>query len=170
MVSQTEDFTGTTIANRFHIESIIAEGATSVVYRAKHLNLDQTVAIKILKSNNPSLIQRFEQEAQILSGLEHKNLVKVLAFGSFDDPQQARRTYMVMELLEGKSLKTILQEEKTISNQLVAAIAREICDALSAVHDKGIVHRDLKPANIIIINSNIENAELKLIDFGHLIT
>jgi serine/threonine-protein kinase len=77
---------------------------------------------------------------------------------------------MVMELLEGKSLKTILQEEKTISNQLVAAIAREICDALSAVHDKGIVHRDLKPANIIIINSNIENAELKLIDFGHLIT
>ena len=129
------------------------------VYKARDERLDRDVAVKFLSSrmaDDAASVERFEREARAVSALNHPNICTVHDVGE----SQGRR-YMVMELLEGQSLKDRMTEGPLPVREL-ASIASQVCAALQAAHHKAIVHRDLKPANIFVLKT----AQVKVLDFG----
>ncbi len=139
----------------------IAEGASGVVFAARREVDGRSVAIKVYKKDlapNPESIRRFKDEVDTLSTLSHSNIVSILGQGITENDEP----YIVMENVEGQSLRTILDTEGALEPNRAVVVAREVCRALTAAHEKGIVHRDLKPNNIIIDKNNIA----KVVDFG----
>jgi eukaryotic-like serine/threonine-protein kinase len=131
----------------------------SVLYRAVDLNSGKRVAIKVPLPDmeaDPVLIERFNREQEIGQELDHPGVVKVF------NSEERSRVYMVIEWVEGRLLRTILNEEKKLPTERALKIALGICDALDYMHKRGIVHRDLKPENIMVD----DNDQIKLIDFG----
>jgi serine/threonine-protein kinase len=131
----------------------------SVLYRATDRNTGRQVALKVPLAGmeeDPVLFERFKREQEIGQLLDHPGIVK-----TYNDEERSR-TYMVLEWVEGRLLRTILNEEKKLSIERATKIALGMCDALDYMHKRGIVHRDLKPENIMVD----ENDNIKLIDFG----
>ena len=158
---------GRTVAARYEIEAVIGEGASGVVYLARHKgDAGRRVALKVIHRHlcsNRQIYKRFEREAQILKRLEGPHLVKLLDFVQDDD-----LLVIALEYVEGRSLEAMLAEKAPIDLADAVEIALQICAALGAAHAAGVVHRDLKPANVLIENPTPEQPGLKVrvVDFG----
>jgi len=144
----------------FVIESVIGEGGMGRVYRARQVNLDRWVALKVLPraQENPAFIERFYREARSAARLVHPNIIQIHTVGEVQGIP-----YFAMEYIEGEDLENILQftPEPLNTNELVE-IMRSVAKALTVASEHGIVHRDIKPANIMITRSGL----VKVMDFG----
>lgn len=143
----------------YTITELLGAGGMGEVYKAHDQRLDRDVAIKFLSrrmAGDAASLERFQREARAASALNHPNICTVHDVGE----SQGRR-YIVMELLEGRSLKDRIGQGPPGLEEFIS-IARQVCAALQAAHEKGIVHRDLKPANIFVTGSG----QIKVLDFG----
>lgn len=160
MPSQDE-LLGQNIDNHYYIEELIGRGGMADVYRAYDTRLDRAVAIKImhktLEEVDPSFAVRFEREAKSSARLSSPNIVDIYDYGKHGDYY-----YIVMELLEGKDLKELLQENGPLPTDYLAQCAAQVCNALACAHECDIIHRDVKPQNIMIVDGGM----VKLMDFG----
>lgn len=153
-------YIGQMLDNRYEILEVIGSGGMSVVYKALCHRLNRYVAIKILRENmaqDEELKSRFQTEAQAVAMLSHPNIVAVYDVSHSDDLE-----YIVMELLEGVTLKQYMAEKGPLGWQETLFFATQICKALQHAHEHGIVHRDIKPQNIMIDKDGV----VKVADFG----
>jgi serine/threonine-protein kinase len=169
MAKPADCIVGRTIAGKFHVEGLIGSGAMGAVYRAHHVALGKTVAIKVLHgehADEPAFIARFQREAKAASRLNHPNSMQVLDFGAEPDGL----LYIAMEYLDGRSLHRVLREERPLSPERIADILMQTLAALAVAHDMGVVHRDLKPENIVILRGTDDDGRpkdiVKVCDFG----
>ena len=154
------DLVGKYIASRYEIIEKIGNGGMATVYKAKCHVLNRFVAIKVLKeefTTDEEFIRRFNVEAQSAAGLTHPNIVSIYDVGHEDGIY-----FIVMELIQGKTLKQIINEEGKLPWKWSVNIAIQIASALEAAHRNNIIHRDIKPHNIIIT----EDGVAKVTDFG----
>jgi eukaryotic-like serine/threonine-protein kinase len=154
---------GKTIQDRYRIEEQLGAGGVGAVYRARHLALDRSVALKVLrKQHNERWVsrQRFEREARELAKLSHSNIVAISDCGIDGDTP-----FLVMELLEGKSLEARLREGP-LPVGVALGFALELLEGLSFMHGRGLVHRDIKPGNVFLEQREQGAARLKILDFG----
>jgi len=151
---------GRIIGNRYEIIEKVGSGGMATVYKARDTILNRYVAVKVLRdefTTDEEFIKRFNTEAQSAARLTHPNIVSV-----FDVGQEYNIYYIVMELIQGKTLKQIISEEGALPWKWTVNIAIQICSALEMAHKNGIIHRDIKPHNIIITEDGIA----KVTDFG----
>ncbi len=154
------DLVGKYIGNRYEILEVIGKGGMATVYKAKCHVLNRMVAVKVLKeefTTDEEFIRRFNIEAQSAAGLSHPNIVSI-----YDVGHEGSIYYIVMELIQGKTLKEIIAEDGALPWKWSVNIAIQIASALEAAHKNNIVHRDIKPHNIIIT----EDGVAKVTDFG----
>jgi serine/threonine-protein kinase len=150
----------TIIAERYRLESLRAHGGMADVWQATDLQLTRTVAIKLLKPHlaaESTLAERFRREAIAAANLNHYNIVTV-----YDAIEDNGRQAVIMEFVDGESLRERLDREKTLSINSVLSIGYSVCSALEAAHKQGLIHRDVKPGNILINTSK----RVMLTDFG----
>ena len=155
---------GRTLDGKYLINARLGAGGMGTVYQGTRLHIGDTVAIKILHRDTISDIQaaeRFRREAQATSRLKHPNAVSIYDFGITGDSL----AYIVMELVEGKSLRSIIKRQGPLSPHTVDEILGQICDAVDEAHRNNMVHRDIKPDNIIV-NASPSGLRVKVLDFG----
>lgn len=151
---------GTIIGDRYEILEEIGKGGMAYVYKARCVMLNRIVAIKVLKEEfegDEEFLQRFNSEAQSAASLTHPNIVGIFDVGIYNG-----KHYIVMEYVEGITLKNYIIQNVNLQYEEALDIAYQIADALGAAHDKNIVHRDIKPHNILIT----EDKKIKVTDFG----
>ena len=148
-----------TFLGSYSIRELLGSGGMGEVYRATDTRLKRDVAVKVLRerlAENSEALARFEREAQSIAALSHPNILAVHDVGS-----DAGISYVVMELLEGESLRARM-DRTNLSTRKAIEIARQIAGGLVAAHDRGIVHRDLKPENVFLTREGL----VKILDFG----
>ncbi|MBR0173747.1 MAG: Stk1 family PASTA domain-containing Ser/Thr kinase [Lachnospiraceae bacterium] len=151
---------GTVIGDRYEVLEKIGTGGMSDVYRAKDEKLSRMVAVKILKqefSENENFVQKFRTEAQAAAGLMHPNIVNV-----YDVGDERGIYYIVMELVDGITLKRYIEEKNRLTVKEAVSISIQVAMGLEAAHNNNIIHRDIKPQNIIIS----KEGKVKVTDFG----
>lgn len=151
---------GTFLQNRYEILEQIGSGGMSDVYKALCHKLNRTVAIKVLKeefSQDLNFVSKFKMEAQAAAGLSHPNIVSI-----YDVVDEGSLHYIVMELIEGITLKNYIAQKGFLDNQETIGIAIQVAEGIEAAHQQGIIHRDIKPQNIIIAR----DGKVKVADFG----
>ena len=151
---------GMVLGDRYELIEKIGEGGMSIVYKARCRILDRIVAVKVLKeefAQDDSFVQRFKTEALAAASLSHPNLVNI-----YDVGQQDECYYIVMEYVQGQTLKELIEREAPLPIEKAIDIAIMICDGLHHAHEKGIIHRDIKPQNVLITEFGI----VKVADFG----
>lgn len=156
---------GTLFCDRFQITEVLGGGGMGMVYRAKHLLMQRTVAIKILHTkmvSNADALKRFKVEAQAASNFSHPNILNVHDFGVSNQGQP----YMVMDFLDGINLTSLLDAEKRVTVGRAVAMFLQISSALAHAHSKDIIHRDVKPSNIMLVEFEGRPDFVKLVDFG----
>ncbi|MEA4827749.1 MAG: Stk1 family PASTA domain-containing Ser/Thr kinase [Clostridium sp.] len=152
--------TGTILGNRYELLEKIGEGGMAEVYKAKCHLLNRYVAVKILKdqySDNIDFVNKFKQEASSAASLSHNNIVSIYDIGS-----ENNINYIVMEYIDGKTLKQIINEQKILKWNDAVILAIQIAKALECAHNNNIVHRDVKPHNIMVTR----DGAVKVTDFG----
>lgn len=155
--------TGTIIDERYEIVCEIGRGGYGAVYKARQLQFDRIVAVKVLNadltvdSEGPA---RFEREAKLISAMKHKNVVAFYGYGVWRGAP-----YMVMEFLEGTPLDQLLAHGP-LDAMRAGRITKQVFEALEAAHASGVVHRDMKPSNIVIVPDSGAKDQVKVIDFG----
>lgn len=158
-----EPIIGTEFDGKYKIEEKIGEGGMGLVYRANHIFIDRPVAIKFLRQEyltDTAAIERFKLEARAAARIQHPNVTTILDFGI-----SGGTFYLVMEYLEGFSLRKQLKTNGALSLKDTIRIMLQVCDALDAAHKSNIIHKDLKPDNIYIhIKDGVE--QVKVLDFG----
>ena len=155
---------GRTIEDKYRLGDKIAAGGMGTVYRAERLMIGDTVAIKILHPEHvadATATERFRREAQAAARLKHQNAVQIYDFGVTDDGL----VYLVMELVEGQSLRQIIREQGPLMPSAAAEVLRQSCAAIDEAHRQSIIHRDIKPDNIIVSISG-SSFRVKVLDFG----
>lgn len=156
---------GTIVGDRFRIDEAIGKGAMADVYRALDLETQAFVALKIMRYthvNDATSLARFAREANVQSRLRHRNIAALLATGITDQ----KEPYLAVELLHGKSLRSVIKQEGHVAPRRAASYAWQALQGLHAVHSAGVLHRDLKPANIMLEPSPGPIERVVLIDFG----
>ncbi len=156
---------GRTLDDKYLLEARLGLGGMGTVYRARHLLIDRAVAVKVLNRRfveDEAAKARFRREAKAAGRLQHTNAVGVTDFGQTADGY----VYIVMELLEGKTLRELLSKEAPLDVARSVSIMMQVSSAVAAAHDAGIIHRDLKPANIFIVQRSDVPALVKVLDFG----
>jgi len=161
----SDSFVGRTLDEKYLVEEPLGAGGMGEVYRARHLSMDRPVAIKFLHQRlveDEAARGRFHTEARAAVKLRHSNAVSVTDFGQTSEGI----VYIVMELLEGRTLREILDREAPLETARAISIMLQASDAVAAAHEAGIIHRDLKPANILVTQSADQPAVVKVLDFG----
>jgi len=157
----TEDpLVGGVLEGRYLLTARIARGGMSTVYRAVDTRLDRQVAVKVMSaglSNDPAFGDRFAREARTAARLSHVNAVSV-----FDQGSDAGHVFLVMELVEGRTVRDLLRENGPLPPALALSVIEPVLSALASAHRAGLVHRDIKPENILISNDGV----VKVADFG----
>jgi len=156
---------GHTLDEKYRLEERLGVGGMGTVYRARHLLIDRPVAIKVLNRlfvEDEAARTRFRREARAAGRLQHPNAVTVTDFGESEDGY----VYLVMELLEGRTLRDVLAKEAPLDVARSVALMLQISAAVAAAHEAGIIHRDLKPANIFVVQHTEVPAVVKVLDFG----
>jgi serine/threonine-protein kinase len=153
---------GGVFANRYEVLESIGKGGMGVVFRARDRQLDEVVALKVLRdeavSEDSTLIDRFKQELKLARRITHKNVLRTHDFGETEGT-----AYISMEYLEGVTLKDLVRSKGALPLSVGLRIAKHMCQGLEAAHAQGVVHRDIKPQNMLILP---ETGELKIMDFG----
>ena len=150
----------TIFADRYEIVSEIARGGMADVYLANDSKLSRPVALKVLSpelSRDPAFVERFRREAQSAAGLNQPNIV-----GIFDWGQEHGTSFIVMEYVDGQTLRDLIRRDHTIAPGQIADIGADIAAALAFAHKNGVVHRDVKPGNVLITTAG----QVKVTDFG----
>jgi len=155
---------GSVIRGKYRLLAKVGQGGMGSVYKALHLAFDEMRAIKVIAPElltDELFVKRFKHEAVITRRLQHPNAVRV------DDIDEAEdgRPFIVMEFIEGKSLKKLIREEGPLPFQRVLSIIKQAASALDAAHKLGMVHRDIKPDNIALVDTS-EGEMVKVLDFG----
>ena len=159
------------LAGKYRFERPIGSGGFSTVYKATHLAMARSVAIKIFDPGEPaSLLEarvqrhhaRFQQEARLISQLQHPNTVTLFDFGSTSDG----KLYLVMEYVDGITLKELLRREAPLAQKRTLHLFLQLLRSLEEAHHRGMLHRDLKPANIMIARNFKDEEIVKVLDFG----
>ncbi|MFN2555909.1 MAG: protein kinase [Nitriliruptorales bacterium] len=148
------------VAERYQLEEPIATGGVAIVWRAHDIVLDRSVAVKLLHphlTGDTTTVERFRREAQAAAQLAHPNAVAIYDTGLEDD-----LVYLVMEYVDGPSLRDVIQEQGALNPTVVAALGEQVASALGEAHLNGFVHRDVKPANILLTSEGLP----KVTDFG----
>jgi serine/threonine-protein kinase len=156
---------GRTFEGKYRLDQRLGSGGMGTVYRATHLLIDRPVAIKVLSQRfmgDETAQQRFRREARAAGRMQHPNAVTVTDFGASDDGY----LYIVMELLEGCTLRDLMAREAPLDLARAVSIMLQACTAVGAAHDAGLIHRDLKPANIFVEQRPNLPSIVKVLDFG----
>lgn len=157
--------TGQTLSGRYRLVEVIGRGGMAEVWRARDERLNRDVAVKQLRTNlatDSSFQMRFNREAQAAAGLNHPNIVGVYDTGTERDAHGIMVPYIVMELVQGRTLREILRSGQRIPDATAFQYTAGVLDALAYSHKAGIVHRDIKPANVMLTTSG----QIKVMDFG----
>jgi serine/threonine-protein kinase len=153
------------IAEKYRVERVLGAGGMGVVVAARHLRLDQEVAIKFLSPDmlsEPTAVSRFEREARAAAKLQNEHVVRVFDVGTLPDGAP----YMVMERLHGSDLSSRLQQSGNLGLEEAADFVIQACLALGEAHALGIIHRDIKPSNLFCVNTASQRVSVKVLDFG----
>jgi serine/threonine-protein kinase len=165
---------GQTLEGRYRIEAVAGTGGFAVVYRALHVTLQRAVAVKVLRTDptlGKEMRQRFEREARVLASLSHPNVVGVSDFGvapagdGVAGEGSDGQPYLVMELLEGRLLREVIDEGR-LGLKRALGITRQVLEGLGHAHEHGVVHLDLKPTNILLQRDADGGDRVKILDFG----
>lgn len=165
-LERTDDpLLGKTLAGKYRLDERISEGGMGAVYKATHVMMDKTLAVKVLHAklvHDEKLVARFSREARAASRINHPHAISVFDFG--EDEQGA--VFLVMEYLRGRTLKDVIRHEGPLEIGRAVEIAKQICDALEAAHGEGVIHRDLKSDNIMLEEVSRGGDWVKVLDFG----
>jgi eukaryotic-like serine/threonine-protein kinase len=156
---------GVRLANRYVITDRVSSGGMATVYRATDEILGRSVAVKIMHpalAADPSFVERFRQEGQNAARLSHPNIVTVYDYGEAQLEGGHAELFMVMELVEGTTLRSLLERFGRLDPPMARHVARGVASALDHAHEKGIVHRDVKPENVLLT----PDGQVKVVDFG----
>lgn len=157
---------GSVIEGKYRIDKLLGAGGMGKVFKVTHLNLNKTFALKLMHfsgASNPTNLVRFRREAEALAKIAHPNVVMVTDFGVL---QSEKIPYIVMEFIEGRTLRELLSKEGPLSVKKTISISKQICAGLAEAHRQGIVHRDLKPENIMIREYDENELIARVLDFG----
>jgi eukaryotic-like serine/threonine-protein kinase len=156
---------GTVLDKRYKLLAKLGEGGMGAVYRVEHVRMGKVMALKLLRpelSRDRQLVERFRREAQLVSKLDHPNVITV-----FDSGESENGTlYLVMEYIPGRDLAAILRSEGRIEPRRALELMTQVLRGLSAAHRAGIIHRDMKPGNVMIARLGEGGEVLKILDFG----
>ena len=159
-MTEQDTFRGRVLGDRYELVDQLGFGGMAEVFRARDLRLGRDVAVKVLRADlarDPSFQSRFRREAQAAASLSHPAVVAV-----FDTGEDGGVPYIVMELVEGRTLRDILQTEGKLPPERAVEVVAYVCEALEYSHQAGIVHRDIKPGNVMVTTTG----EVKVMDFG----
>ncbi|MEK6408678.1 MAG: protein kinase [Acidobacteriota bacterium] len=162
----TDEFVGILLDDKYRLEEKIGEGGMGTVYKATHVQMENSVAVKILHphlASDNNAVERFRREARSAAQIRHRNAVAVTDFGVTRD---AGIAYLVMEFLEGEDLRQKIKQKRRLDLEETLSILSQTCSAVSAAHLRGIIHRDLKPDNIWLTKTEKEVEHVKVLDFG----
>ncbi len=157
---QSDPLVGAVLDGRYRVDTLIATGGMSAVYRGLDLRLDRPVALKIMESRyagDHQFLTRFQREARAVARLKDAGLVSV-----YDQGLDSQHPFLVMELIEGGTLRELLRERGPMPPHAVAAVLRPVLSGLAVAHRSGLVHRDIKPENVLIS----DDGDVKIADFG----
>jgi serine/threonine protein kinase len=164
-LAEAQDWSeGTVIRAKYRILSKVGQGGMGAVYKALHTKFDQLRALKVMSGDlaaDTDFVKRFEREAVLMSRLQHPNVVRV---DDIDESEDGR-PFIVMEFVEGQSLRQVIQQEGPLAPLRVCSIAKQAAAGLEAAHLLGMVHRDVKPENIVLVGT-VEGEKAKVLDFG----
>ena len=156
----TDPLVGALLDGRYRVEARIATGGMSTVYRGLDIRLHRPVALKVMDARyagDQQFLTRFHREARAIASLKHPGLVAI-----YDQGNDPRHPFLVMELVEGGTLRELLRERGPMPPHAVVAVLRPVLGGLGVAHQAGLVHRDVKPENVLIS----QDGEVKLVDFG----
>lgn len=162
---EADPMLGRVLNQRYRIESILGRGGMGIVYQARSLSSDRSVAIKAVHLSrlaDPDIVRLFHAEAQAVSRLRHANTVYLIELGVAETGQP----YLVMQLIQGKSLRHRLKNEGPLTLEKALFLFPQVMEALGYAHECGIVHRDLKPENILISSDEEGKEQAYVVDFG----
>jgi serine/threonine-protein kinase len=157
---QSDPLVGAVLDGRYRVDTMIATGGMSAVYRGLDLRLDRPVALKVMESRyagDNQFLTRFQREARAVARLKDPGLVAV-----YDQGIDGQHPFLVMELIEGGTLRELLRERGPMPPHAVAAVLRPVLGGLAVAHRAGLVHRDIKPENVLIS----DDGDVKIADFG----
>ncbi|MDE3179659.1 MAG: serine/threonine protein kinase, partial [Acidobacteriota bacterium] len=164
LVESSEWSVGTVIRGKYRILGKLGQGGMGSVYKASHVVFDELRALKVINpelTSDDHFLKRFKQEAIIARRLDHPNAVRVDDI----DESESGLPFIVMEYIEGRSLKDLIEKEAPLPTGRACAIVRQVAAALGAAHGLGMVHRDVKPANVMVVNTP-RGEQAKVLDFG----
>jgi hypothetical protein len=156
---------GQVLAGRYRVDGVLGIGGMGVVVAATHVHLDDRVALKLplpATLRDPDAVRRFIEEARAAARIKSDHVARVMDVGTLENGAP----YIVMEVLEGKDLADLLQQQGTLDPPLAVDLVLQVCEALAHVHALGMVHRDVKPSNLFCVQGPDRRPFVKLLDFG----
>ncbi|WP_437283051.1 serine/threonine-protein kinase [Sorangium sp. So ce375] len=156
---------GDVLLGKYRVESVLGRGAMGLVVAARHLALDERVAIKVLLPKyvrDPEILQRFLREGRAAVRIRSQHVVRVADVGTLE----SGAPYMVMDHLEGRDLAAVLAESGRLPVPVAVELVLQVCEALAEAHAQGIVHRDVKPSNLFVTRNADGSPCVKVLDFG----
>src|SRR5215831_15630741 len=151
---------GDVLGGRYEIQQLLGEGGMGAVYKARDRELDRPVALKLIRPElaaSSAMLARFKQELLLSRQVTHKNVIRIYDLGDSDGVK-----FITMEFVEGKDLRTLIQEKQKFSPEEAVEVMQQVCQALEAAHSVGVIHRDLKPQNVM----REESGRILVMDFG----
>ena len=166
--AEPDRWAGKVLGEKYQLLTLLGEGGMGSVYRARRLLIGDEVAVKVLHReyvDDERTVGRFRREAQAAAMLRHPTVVAIYDFSEGGDDEPA---YIVMELVEGRSLRKIIEAEGALDLPRAVALLREVCKGVGVAHRLNVIHRDIKPDNIMVLPPDVDDGQerVKVVDFG----